>query len=96
MNWSGKTPHRVFNAGGGPANATSIGQLAHWCDQRLGPHPIIPDRTSRPFDVPWIVMDSGQAQELFQWCPVRTLPGILEEIVLHAEQNPGWLELTSI
>jgi hypothetical protein len=39
-------------------------------------------------------MDSGRAQELFDWHPVRTLPGILEEIATHAEQNPDWLRIT--
>jgi CDP-paratose 2-epimerase len=94
LNSSGNAPRRVFNAGGGLTNATSLAQLAHWCDRRFGPHPVTPDSSPRPFDVPWLIMDSGRAQELFDWHPVRTLPGILEEIGTHAEQNPDWLRIT--
>jgi hypothetical protein len=40
-------------------------------------------------------MDSSQAAAHFQWRPERPLPQILEEIALHAEQNPDWLRITA-
>ena len=45
-------------AGGGHANAMSLAQLNAWCDQRFGPHRARSRRSPRPYDVPWLVMDS--------------------------------------
>ena len=48
----------VFNVGGGAANAMSLAELTEWCDHRFGSHAPQPDTRERPFDVPWLVMDS--------------------------------------
>jgi CDP-paratose 2-epimerase len=81
----------IYNVGGGPANAISLAQLTAWCDERFGPHAPRPAERERPFDVPWLVMDSARARTEFDWAPARTLPSILEEIAAHVGKNPDWL-----
>ncbi len=83
----------VYNAGGGSQNAMSIAQLARWCDERFGPHEPEIDSRSRPFDIPWMVMDSSRANKDFGWAPKRSLDGILSEIAVHAETHPEWAAL---
>jgi CDP-paratose 2-epimerase len=85
-------PDPVFHAGGGRANSMSLAQLTAWCDARFGPHRPDRDDRPRPFDIPWLVMDSGRSERELGWRPARTLPSILDEIADHAERNPGWLK----
>jgi CDP-paratose 2-epimerase len=86
---------RVVNLGGGPANAMSLAQLSRWCEARFDLHQIASDTAPRPFDVPWLVMDSHLARKTWGWQPAVTLEAILQEIAQHAEANPGWLEISS-
>ena len=65
------------------------------CAARFGPHPIAPDGTPRPFDIPWIVLDHAKATRLWDWRPATPTADILDEIARHAEQHPGWLELSA-
>jgi CDP-paratose 2-epimerase len=51
--------------------------------------------TPRLFDIPWVVMDAGLAQEAWKWEPASPLSSILDEIAQHAEQNPAWLEISA-
>jgi CDP-paratose 2-epimerase len=89
----GRAPENpVYNIGGGAANAMSLAQLTAWCDARFGTHAPEAELRSRPFDAPWIVMDSGRARGELGWTPQRPLESILEEIAAHARENPGWLE----
>src|SRR5262249_54421563 len=67
---------RLFNAGGGAGNAMSLAELTAVCDQHFGPHAPQPDSIDRPFDLPWIVMDSRKARERFHWQPERQLTSI--------------------
>ena len=83
----------VYNAGGGIRNSMSIAQLAGWCDDRLGKREPVVDTTPRPFDIPWMVMDSGRAREDFGWAPHRSLDSILDEIAVHAREHPEWQTL---
>lgn len=83
---------RIYCAGGGTANTISLAQLTHWCDRRFGPHAPSADSSPRPYDIPWMVMDSSDAQRDFSWRLEQPLPAILEEIAQHAEKNPDWLE----
>ena len=48
----------TFHAGGGLKNSMSLAQLTAWCNQRFGPHTPEPDLRPRPFDIPWLVMNS--------------------------------------
>ena len=82
----------IFHASGGSANAMSLAQLTAYCDQRFSRHTPDPDFRPRPFDIPWVVMDSSRAKHELGWHPRRTLPQILDEIGAHVEANPGWLE----
>ncbi len=86
---------RIANFSGGAASAMSLKQLSDWCARRFGPHPVVQDGTPRPFDIPWIVLDHARATTIWGWQPATPTATILEEIAAHAEQNPGWLELSA-
>lgn len=86
---------RVINVSGGAASAMSLRQLSQWCARRFAPHQVAPDGTPRPFDIPWIVLDHGKATRLWQWQPATPTTAILEEIAVHAEAHPEWLELST-
>jgi CDP-paratose 2-epimerase len=85
---------QIINLGGGRANSMSLAQLTAWCDERLGPHPVQSTSESRPFDLPWVVMDCSLAREVWGWAPATSLDEILEEIAGHAEANPEWLDVS--
>jgi nucleoside-diphosphate-sugar epimerase len=59
------------------------------------PNDISSDQSSRPFDIPWAILDPALAREVWGWKPAATLPQILEEIRSHAESNPDWLDLVT-
>jgi CDP-paratose 2-epimerase len=86
---------RIYCAGGGLANAVSLAQLTAWCDARFGKHAPAADPAPRPYDVPWVVMDSSDAARDFSWRAESPLAGILEEIGRHADRHPNWLETSS-
>jgi CDP-paratose 2-epimerase len=87
---------RLYIAGGGLANAMSLAELTRWCDTRFGPHAPAADASERPYDIPWMVMDSSDAAEDFAWMPRLGLPELLEGIAAHAERNPDWLETSGV
>jgi len=86
---------RTINLGGGSDQSMSLAQLTDWCEARFGVHEISSDPTPRPFDIPWMVLDCERARKQWGWKPAVLLPDILEEIAVHAEQHPEWLEMTS-
>ena len=88
-------PEAPLNFGGGIENSMSLAQLSDWCAQRLGPHGVAAAPASRPFDVPWLVMDCRAAHQRWAWQPNRKLATVLEELAAHAEKHPDWLDLTS-
>lgn len=83
---------RVINASGGNGNSISLAQLTAWCADRFRPRQIGRQAEPRPFDIPWLVLDSSLAARDWNWRPQTALGDILEEIAVHAEQNPDWLE----
>lgn len=85
---------RVCNFGGGVANSMSLAELSGWCKDRFGPHDVACDPAPRPFDIPWMVMDSSLARRVWGWEPQVPLNRILTEIAGHAEGNPDWLEVS--
>lgn len=87
---------RVYTAGGGPPNAMSLAQLNAWCDARFGVHVPEADSRLRPYDIPWLVMDSCDAQRGFGWRVQVSIDTILTEIAEHAERNPDWLEKSGL
>jgi CDP-paratose 2-epimerase len=87
---------RIYCAGGGEWNTISLAQLNLWCDTRFGKHTPTADPRPRTYDIPWIAMDSTDAQRDFAWRIEYPLPSILEEIAEHAERNPDWLEKSGL
>jgi len=86
---------QIINIGGGKENSMSLKMLSSWCENRFEPHKVGSETTPRPFDLPWVVMDSSLAKKTWDWQPVISIDMILNEIADHAEKNPHWLELTS-
>jgi CDP-paratose 2-epimerase len=86
---------RPLNFGGGAANSISLRQFSDWCAQRFGAHEIGSEPKPRAFDIPWMVLDSRAAESRWNWRPSTSREVVLEEIALHAEKNPAWLDLTN-
>ena len=86
---------RIANFSGGAASALSLRQLTAWCDAAFGLHSIASDPTPRPFDIPWMVLDSSKAARLWQWRPATSTASLLEEIATHARAHPTWLDLSA-
>jgi len=86
---------RVANFSGGAASARSLAQLTDWCDTRFGKHVVASEAAPRPFDIPWLVLDSSLAAKTWNWSPKITVETILDEIAVHAEEHPDWLEISN-
>src|SRR6266568_8708163 len=80
-----KDAPRVINVSGGLKQSASLKQLSDWCAARFGETPIASDKTTRPFDVPWLVLDSSLAGKIWSWQPQTSLEAIWSEIADHAE-----------
>ena len=74
----------------------SLAQLNAWCDARFGRHTAESDRRERPYDIPWVAMDSRRVESDFGWSVETSLAELLEEIACHAEQHPEWLERSGV
>jgi CDP-paratose 2-epimerase len=72
--------------------SASLRQLSAWCAQRFGAHSVGSEPKNRPFDIPWLVLDSSRAAQAWGWKPQTTLEAIWTEIAQHAEKNPAWLD----
>ena len=83
---------RVVNFGGGRGNSFSLAELSAWCTDQFGDHIVAGDQNDRHFDIPWLIMDSSLAAQLWDWRPATPLTAVLDEIAHHAEENPKWLE----
>lgn len=82
---------RVVNISGGRANSRSLAQLTNWCASRFDTMAITRHPQPRPFDIPWMVLDSALAENTWNWRPLTPLQEILEEIASFAEEHPDWL-----
>lgn len=85
---------RVQNLSGGMESATSLAQLSDWCAERFERHEIGRDSAPRPFDLPWMVLDSARAKKEWGWAPSMKVGDILQEIADHAGKHPDWLEIS--
>ena len=92
---------KIINLSGGAGNSMSLMELSEWCRWRFGPshsefHIANSTRDeSRPFDIPWIVLDSGLAEKVWGWQPQTPIRDVLHEIALHTGENPNWLDLVT-
>jgi CDP-paratose 2-epimerase len=93
---------KILNLAGGLENSMSLRELSLWCADNLfpaarfnDPDHISSPQSGRPFDIPWAVLDASLAERAWNWKPVTPLADILQEIKIHAEQNPGWLDLVA-
>ena len=82
---------QLLNISGGFANSMSLRQLTAWCDQRFGPHQPLADGSERPYDIPWLILDSSKAVATTTWKPQISLIQILEGIAEHVDAHPEWL-----
>ncbi len=79
----------TVNVGGGIDSARSLAQLTQWCDVRFGQHLIGSDEAARPFDLPWIVLDTSLAREAWSWYPTWSAEQIFDEIANAGENRAG-------
>jgi CDP-paratose 2-epimerase len=84
-------PNRIWNVSGGAQNSMSLAELSQWCAKRFGDREVNRDNQPRPYDIPWLILDSATAQRDWGWQPATRLESILEEIAVHAEKQPDWL-----
>jgi len=82
----------VLNVSGGITSATSLAQLSRWCEARFGRHAVSASDETRPYDLPWIVLDHAKATAEHDWRPARAAESIFEEIADHAEAHADWLD----
>ena len=92
---TGAKPPRIVNLGGGTDHSMSLAQLSAWCTARFGPREVKSEPAPRPFDIPWMVMDSSLARRQWNFSPATPMESILNEITDHAQAHPGWLELSA-
>lgn len=86
---------KIINVAGANANSRSLAQLSTWCAERFGAHQVGVDPAPRPFDLPWVVLDSAVAAQSWNWSPQTSIDEICEEIASHAEQHPDWLQISA-
>jgi len=91
----GGSQPRILNVSGGASSAMSLAQLSDWCEDRFGAHEVVKDGTPRPFDIPWMVLNSELARNTWKWQPQVPTEKILEEIAVHAELHPDWLDISA-
>jgi CDP-paratose 2-epimerase len=85
----------IINLSGGVKNSFSLAQLSAWCAARLGPREVERELAPRPFDIPWLVLDSTRAERLWDFRRTMPMEAILNEITEHAQKHPDWLEIST-
>jgi CDP-paratose 2-epimerase len=83
---------RTCNVSGGSINSISLANLSRWCASRFGDFDLLRSPADRPFDIPWMVLDSMQANNVWAWGPVTPIAEVLLEIANFAESQPRWLD----
>lgn len=82
---------QIANISGGIHSARSLRQLSQWCQSRWGSRTVRSDSTPRPFDLPWVVLDSTLAHTTWGWKPTISTDQILEEIATFADAHSDWI-----
>ena len=75
-----KVDERICNFGGGIQNSCSLAQLSEWCEKRFGARKVESDPKPRPYDLPWVVLDSSRAERLWGFEVKTSLEPIFSEI----------------
>jgi CDP-paratose 2-epimerase len=86
---------KIINLSGGMKNSFSLAQLSAWCAARFGLREVGREMVPRPFDIPWMVLDSSPAERHWNFSPTMPLEAILNEIADHARTHPDWLEISA-
>lgn len=94
MSCEDRTRPSVVNVSGGLDSARSLSQLSDWCRNRWGDNAVSSDANPRPFDLPWIVLDSSLARDTWNWQPETSTEQILTEIADFAETQPNWIHFS--
>ncbi len=85
---------KIMHFSGGRDSATSLRQMTDWCEQRFGKHDVDSLVADRPFDLPWIALDSSLARRVWGWVPETTREEIFDGIARHTLEHPDWLDLS--
>jgi nucleoside-diphosphate-sugar epimerase len=56
---------------------------------------VVREMAPRPFDIPWMVLDSSRAELLWDFRLTMPMEAILNEIADHAQTHPDWLEISA-
>ena len=88
-------PPRIINVSGGIESSRSLAQLSEWCSARWGAHSVSSAPEPRPYDLPWVVLDSTLATQIWNWRPQMTTEMILNEIADFADANPDWIKVSA-
>src|SRR5215467_13336529 len=78
-----KNVPKIVNVSGGLEQSASLRELSDWCANRFGKSNISSSKETRPFDVPWLVLDSSLAKEVWNWAPQTSIEAIWNEIAEH-------------
>ncbi|NEO15300.1 MULTISPECIES: NAD-dependent epimerase/dehydratase family protein [unclassified Moorena] len=86
---------RIINVSGGVANSMSLKLLSQWCEDRFGYNEVIKTNTERPFDIPWMVLNSQKAASVWDWTPQTKIYDVLSGIADFAEGQENWCRLSA-
>ena len=86
---------RLANVSGGEASARSLQQLSRWCAEHWGPNVVTHNPNSRPYDVPWVVLDHESVSRGWSWTPLHGVDTILDEIGDFADGVNDWIDICS-
>lgn len=86
---------RIVNVSGGVANSMSLKLLTQWCEDRFGENEVMKTDTERPFDIPWMVLDSQKAAKMWDWTPQTSIYDVLNGIADFAETQKHWCQLSA-
>ena len=95
LRYEGRDRQPIQNVSGGIESAISLAQLSQWCRDHLGEHQVTSVQEERPFDIPWIVLDTSLAKHQWDWSPKISNHEICERLARHAHENPHWLALSA-
>ncbi len=86
---------QIVNLSGGIASVKSLRQLSDFCRDRWGENYVSSDNAARPYDLPWVVLDSALAKSNWNWNPTTEVSHILSEIAEFADTQPDWIGLSA-